>query len=71
MGSEATASIDGIDFPLGGDVIVGIDGALIHDMDGLIAHLVSENRPDDEVMLDVIREGERTDITVTLGERPN
>ena len=71
LGSETTASIDGIDFPLGGDVIVGIDGALIHDMDGLIAHLVSENRPDDEVMLDVIREGERTDITVTLGERPN
>ena len=71
MGSDQTASIDGIDLPLGGDVIVGIDGAEIRDMDALIAHLVSENQPEDRVVLEVIREGERQDVTVTLGERPS
>ena len=70
-GSGETASVDGVDFPMGGDIIVGIDGTPIDEMDDLIAHLVSENQPGDEVVMEIIREGAREEITVTLGERPN
>ena len=70
-GSSETASVDGVDFPMGGDIIVGIDGTPIDEMDDLIAYLVSENQPGDEVVMEIIREGAREEITVTLGERPN
>jgi len=39
-------------------------------MDDLITYLVRHTRPDQKVTLDVIREGKTTQITVTLGERP-
>ena len=70
-GSDTTIAIDGQDLPTGGDVIVGIDGNAVRDMNELIAHLVSKTRPDDKVVLEVIRDGEGLiDLKVTLGTRP-
>ena len=55
----------------GGDVIVAIDNQPVQEMDDLIAYLVEEARPGDEVNLDVIRSnGERESIILTLGKRP-
>ena len=70
-GSGETASVDGVDFPLGGDLIVGINGTPITDMDSLISYLVSENQPGDKVVLEIVREGAEEEIEVTLGERPS
>lgn len=70
-GSDSSFTLDGTEFPLGGDVIVGIDGTPIKDMDELIAYLVGETRPDDEVKLEVLRKGEeRVTLQITLGRRP-
>jgi S1-C subfamily serine protease len=66
-----TFQVEGEEFPLGGDVVLAINGALLRDMDDLVAYLVEETRPGDEVSLDVIRtDGQTESVTVTLGIRP-
>ncbi|MFQ6030336.1 MAG: S1C family serine protease, partial [Dehalococcoidia bacterium] len=71
QGSDTTGTIDGLDIPIGGDVIVAINGAPIEGIDDLIAYLVSNTRPNQEVTLEVIRgDGERVSVQVTLGQRP-
>ena len=72
QGSDSSFTLDGAEFPLGGDIIVAINGTPIKEMDDLIAYLVGETRPEDEVTLEVIRNGEeRVTLQVTLGSRPN
>jgi 2-alkenal reductase len=70
-GSDDTERIEGVDIPVGGDVIVSIDGTPIDGIDDLIAYLVGKTRPDQEVIMEVIRgDGERLTIPITLGKRP-
>ena len=72
LGSDRQVTVDGLDLPLGGDVIVGINGDTIGSMDELVAYLVANTSPDDVVILDLIREGGETVVLeVTLGKRPN
>jgi S1-C subfamily serine protease len=72
LGSDRQVTVDGLDLPLGGDVIVGINGDTIGSMDELVAYLVANTSPDDVVILDLIREGGETAVLeVTLGKRPN
>ena len=57
--------------PIGGDIIVGIDGSPIRSMDDLITYLVENTRPSDRIAVDVIRDGgEKATIVVVLGTRP-
>ena len=70
-GSDRTAVLDGVDYPVGGDVIVSINGWAVDDMDDLIAYLSSNTRPGDKVTLEVIRDGEGEDLEVSLGARPD
>ena len=70
-GSDSSFTSQGLELPVGGDVIVAIDGATVRDMDDLIAYLVSETRPGDRVTLEVLRDGNSREILeVTLGKRP-
>ena len=70
-GSDGSYTFRGLELPVGGDVIVGIEGAVVRDMDDLITYLVSRTRPGDKVTLEVIREGgSREMLEVTLGKRP-
>ncbi len=70
-GSDRTAVLDGLDYPVGGDVIVSINGSEVDDMDDLIAYLSGNTRPGDKVTLEVIRDGEREGLEVSLGARPD
>jgi S1-C subfamily serine protease len=54
----------------GGDVILEVEGHKVIRPDDL-ARLVSTKRPGEEVTLTVLRDGERKQIEVTLGERPD
>jgi S1-C subfamily serine protease len=71
QGSDTTRSVEGIDYRLGGDIIVGINGNPIDDMDQLISYLIENTRPSDVVEIEVLREGGTHEtLSVTLGERP-
>ena len=53
----------------GGDVIVAIGDEQVRDGDD-VARILAAYRPDEEVALTVVRDGERRTITVTLEPRP-
>ena len=69
-GSESTIDIDGTDYPSGGDIIVAIGPHEISSSNDLIAHLTYHNSPGDTVSIVVLRDGQRQEIEVTLGQRP-
>lgn len=52
-----------------GDVIVGVDGQPAESMDDLIAYLALNTSPGDEIVLDVIRDGQQISVVVALGSR--
>lgn len=69
-GSNETLELEGLELPIGGDIIVAIDGDTVETIDDVIAYLVANTRPDQEVVMDVIRDGETVQLTVRLGTRP-
>ena len=68
--SESTVEIDGVEFPAGGDIITAIGAHRVGVASELIAHLTYHNSPGDDVTLTVLRDGEETEVVVTLGKRP-
>jgi len=56
--------------PVGGDVIVAVDGRRLTRRDDL-ADLVSTHSAGDKIELEVIRNGDRRRVDVTLGKRPD
>ena len=68
-GSDQNATIGGQQVPIGGDVIIAIDGHPIGSMDDLGAMLQAFN-PGDQVTMTVLRGGQQLDLSVTLAERP-
>ena len=72
VGSDRTETVAGVQYALGGDTIIGIDGTEVRDMTDLITYLTKNTRPGDQIMLDVIREDCTTQrLSVVLGTRPN
>ena len=69
-GSDRTVESEGIDYPVGGDVIVSINEFPTNEMDELISYLIDKTRPGDEIALEVLRDGEKRSVKVTLGTRP-
>lgn len=62
-------SVQGQPYVIGGDVITAIDGERMSSMEELAA-TISAHAPGDQVELTVVRDGETSDVTVTLGEKP-
>ncbi len=69
-GSDGEAVIDGISMGVGGDVIIAIDSNPVQDMDDLIAYLSANTMVDQVVTLQILRDGERVEVQVTLAARP-
>ncbi|MFQ5998718.1 MAG: S1C family serine protease [Candidatus Bathyarchaeia archaeon] len=65
-----TITIDGIDIKIGGDVVVAVDEFPVAKFDDLISFVEENRRPGDTIKLTIIRDGEVSDISITLGERP-
>ena len=53
------------------DVVIAVEDETVRGMADLIAYLVRHTRPDQEVMLKVIRDGREVELPVVLGERPS
>ena len=70
QGTTEIAVVDGNRVPVGGDVIVAVDGRAVNTTKDLGAYLFTETRPGETVTLTVVRDGERQAVEVTLGEWP-
>ena len=67
-GSDTTIDFQGQEIEAGGDVIVAVNGEpIVGEAD--LPRLVSRLDPGEEATLEVIRNGEREEISVTLGTR--
>ena len=54
----------------GGDIIIAIDGHPVRTFDEMLAYLITNKGPGDTVVLQVLRGGEKVDVTITLDKRP-
>ncbi|SEW25498.1 S1C family serine protease [Halobacterium jilantaiense] len=70
QGTTEITVVDESRVPVGGDVIVAIDDRQVNTTKDLGAYLFTETRPGDTVTLTVVRDGERQQVEVTLGEWP-
>ena len=69
--SEEEVEVDGIPINIGGDVIVGIDDAPVHEFDDLLLYLTYDTEVGQEVTLTLLRGGEKTEVVVKLTDRPD
>jgi S1-C subfamily serine protease len=53
-----------------GDIITAVDGEEVTSFEDLIGYLITETNPGETVVLTVLRNGEISDVTVTVGIRP-
>ncbi len=70
-GPQRAATVDGQQVPVGGDIVVGVDGQRIETDHDLLRYIALETQPGETVRLEAVRSGERRTVEVTLGERPS
>lgn len=70
-GSDDIVRRYGAEVPVGGDVIVGLDGTRIPDADAFSTYLALETEPEDTLEIEFERDGERETVEVVLDARPN
>jgi S1-C subfamily serine protease len=68
-GGNTTATIEGAEVSLGGDIITEINGKKINGMDELVS-VINAAEPGEKVELTILRDGQTKHATVTLGVRP-
>lgn len=54
----------------GGDLVIAIDGRPVLQYDDLIAYLITQKSPGENVVLTIVRDGKTMDVTVLLAKRP-
>jgi S1-C subfamily serine protease len=65
-----SATIDGEEVRLGGDIITEVDGKKVKGMEELV-ELIQESQPGDELELKILRDGQEKTADVTLGTAPD
>lgn len=69
-GSAKQVELQGQQVPVGGDVITAVDGQPVRDFEDVTTYLARNGRVGQDIALTVLRDGEETTVTVTLGARP-
>lgn len=70
-GSNSTVEVDGVKYQIGGDIVLSIDGKEVRKIDDILTHLQREKYVGDKMVLEIIRDGRTTSISITLEKRPN
>lgn len=70
-GSDETVQVEGVNYPIGGDIILSVDGKQVRKIDDILIHLQRAKSVGDEMILEILRDGRTTNITIALEERPN
>ena len=71
QGSSQTVMFEEIEYKVGGDIILSIDGQDVRKIDDILIHLQREKNVGDKINLGILRDGQPMNITVTLEQRPN
>jgi len=71
IGSDKTIEVEGINYPIGGDVILSVDGIEVRKIDDILIHLQRAKTVGSEMILEILRDGRTTNVTIILQERPN
>lgn len=70
QGSDGETTVNGVDVPTGGDVIIRLGDRRITSMNELSSYLALETSPDETIPVGIIRDGQRRTVNLTLGRRP-
>ncbi len=69
-GGTSTATVQGFQYSIGGDIIIGINGTKILNGDALSSYLQEKTLPGQTIVVQVIRSGQMTTVDLVLGTRP-
>ncbi len=69
-GGTQTATIQGQQVQVGGDIITAVNGQQLTSMDQLITYLSNNTKVGDQVTLTVMRNGQQQQVQLTVGSRP-
>ena len=70
-GSTETRTVDGVEYPFGGDIILSVDGNVVRQIDDILIHLQRYKSVGDEMVLEILRDGRVTNFVLQLDDRPN
>ena len=71
IGSNKMIEVEGREYSIGGDVIMSVDGIDVRKIDDILIHLQRGKAVGDEMVLEILRDGRTTNVTIVLQERPN
>ncbi len=69
-GSSQTVITDEIEYTVGGDIILSVDGKEVRKIDDLLTHLQREKNVGDTLSFEILRDGKTINVILTLEERP-
>ncbi len=69
--SDRLTVVNGAELPIGGDIIIAINGVTIRGMDDVVAYIVEHTQPGDTAEFTVLRDGKEAAVSITMGKRPN
>jgi S1-C subfamily serine protease len=67
---SALEFVDGARVPVGGDVLLSVDGRRTRSFEDVASYLALRTRPDDAIELTVLRDGTERTVELTLDSRP-
>jgi len=71
IGSEKISEVQGVNYPIGGDIILSVDGIEVRKISDILIHLQRAKSVGDEMVLEILRDNRTTNVTIVLQERPN
>jgi len=71
QGYKENKTIDGTKYETGGDIITAVDGNPIKQIEDILNYLQDKKTVGDKITLEIIRNGKKMDVSLTLQERPS
>jgi len=68
--AQLDLQVGGYDVPIGGDIILAVDGSPLESMLDVILYLDLQTRVGDTIILQILRDGEILELPLVVGERP-
>lgn len=68
--SDRLTVINGAELPIGGDIIIAMNGTPVMGMNDVVAYTVEHTQPGDTVEFAIMRDGEEMTVPVTMRARP-